>query len=375
LAAGIDGVESDLRAAENAARLAALPPPEQPVQPVVEQPSSVDSTPAPEQPARSPEPVSEQPVVDTPVADSGTDSPAEIAQTQPEPAAAPRSAKPGDEYSDPLGSGGVGPRMIELAPGQQLVGNPNGTAAQQPVHQVNLVGFAISKYEVTRGDFSRFVDATGYQTSAEIGSGCNYWLFGWRKRASKNWRSVGFKQKDDHPVVCVSRTDGEAYAKWVSEETGHQYALPSEAQWEYAARAGADSIDYWTRYDLVACRFANVSDLSRANDHELVIGNDNVFRCADGHVTTSPIGSFIGNDFQVFDMLGNAGEWVADCWHSNYQGAPEDGQPWQEASCDYGTARGGSWYELPAYVTATFRLRIRADQSFNHIGFRVIRVD
>ena len=277
------------------------------------------------------------------------------------------------EISDLLATGGSSPRMIVVPPGSFIMGNDQGESYERPTHQVLVSrSFAISKFEVSRAQFRNFIEASHYRTSAEQSDGCKFWQSGWRQLANKNWQSPGYSQTDDHPVVCVSRNDAKAYAAWLSEQTDGRYDLPTEAQWEYVAKAGINLLRYWSK-DREACDFANVSDMTRARRHDLVTSGGNVFRCTDRKVTTAARGSFTANSLGLFDLLGNVSEWVSDCWHSDYSGAPADARQWTASDCDYGIIRGGSWFEAPASVTTTSRMNLRGDHSYSHIGFRVVR--
>lgn len=256
--------------------------------------------------------------------------------------------------TDPLKSGGNGPEMIALAGGELVLTTGSGRA-------VSIPAFALSRTEVTVEQFRFFVSESGYASPAESDGGCNYWLFNWRQRADKNWQSPGFNQSGDHPVVCVSRADAFAYARWLSGQTGQRYRLPGELEWEYAARFGGAGAAYWTD-SRDACDFANVSDIDRADRHNLEISADNIFGCRDGRVTTAPVASYAATPAGFFDLLGNAAEWVSDC-----RGADS------ATPCNTGVVRGGSWFEKPGDVGTHVRLEIDPAARFSHIGFRVAR--
>ena len=251
--------------------------------------------------------------------------------------------------------------------------------SEKPVHQVTIAApFAVGKYEVTRGEFSRFVSETGYSTGnscrtrEEVGE-----IHGWQLRHGRDWRSPGFRQTDRHPVVCVNWNDAKAYIAWLSRKTGEEYALLSESEWEYAARGGSSTWYFWGKESDEQCRYANATDESvKKVPHE--DWRQSVFpSCNDGYIYTSPVGSFAPNGFGLYDMTGNVLEWAEDCWHNNYVGAPSDGSAWiTEGDCDKRIARGGSWYDV-GYTTfgnrPASRRRGAKEVRASQIGFRIAR--
>ncbi len=231
---------------------------------------------------------------------------------------------------------------------------------------------ALSKTEIQRGLFEEFVKSTRYVTDAENSEGCNYWEYSWQRRGNKTWRSPGYRQTDSHPVVCVSKNDAAQFAQWLSEQTGQEYFLPSEALWEAAATSSIDRSTYWDPGDRRApCTYANISDLDRADEHGLIKSRKNIFQCKDDYVFTAPVGHYDPNPLGFHDMLGNVGEWAGDCWN----GSPVEStaKAGEGGDCNYGAVRGASWFELPEHVNTNIRLKLRADQGFSHIGFRVAR--
>ena len=213
-----------------------------------------------------------------------------------------------------------------------------------PTHEVEIGTFATSRYEVTRGQFAAFVSATGY----DVSGGCQWEPGSWR---DQDW------QGDDHPVVCVNWHDAQAYVKWLREMTGHPYRLPSEAEWEYAIRARTKTRFHWGYRAPDLCRYENSGD------------------CDDGWERTAPVGSFKANRFGLYDMAGNVSEWVEDCWHENYEGAPQDGSAWTKGGdCDRRVQRGGSWgSSLPRHRRSADRDESEVEFRYFRIGFRVAR--
>ncbi len=213
-----------------------------------------------------------------------------------------------------------------------------------PAHEVDVASFALSKFEVTRRQFAAFVAATGYHPAG----GCEYEPGSWR---DQSW------QRDDHPVVCVNWDDAQAYVQWLREETGYRYRLPTEAEWEYAVRAGTKTRFHWGYRVPDLCTYENAA------------------RCDDAWERTAPVGSFRANGFGLHDMAGNVSEWVADCWHENYDGAPRDGSAWiRDGDCSRRVVRGCHWGPaLPRHCRSADRDEFEVGFRFVRLGFRVAR--
>lgn len=265
------------------------------------------------------------------------------------------------------------PWLRVLPAGSFVMGSERGEEGsldyERPQHRVRLSEpFAVMEAEVTRDAFARFVDETGYKA----GEGC----FVWDGKSAINdpkrsWLDPGYKQEPDHPVVCVDWSGSRAFAAWLSKRTGQTYRLLTEAEWEYAARAGSTSRYHFGDKSSDLCRFANVADQSAKKVYPTFTTAD----CDDGYVHTAPVKTYQPNAFGLYDMHGNAWEWVQDCWHDNYQGAPEDGsKPW-EAKCseDRRVLRGGGWYGRPDGARSAFRSRDSPDYRSVITGFRLAR--
>jgi formylglycine-generating enzyme required for sulfatase activity len=264
-------------------------------------------------------------------------------------------------FRDSLKSGGQGPEMVRLPKGQFQMGSPpeelNGASNEGPQHSVVLQNaIALGRFEITRGEFERFAKETGYITDAEKGNSCSTVT----TQRGRDWRSVSFDQDASHPVVCVSWNDSRAYADWLSEETGKRYRLPTEAEWEYAARAEKTTRYWWG---------------DEVNEKGTIWANCN--GCGDTEwdgSKTAPFGQFPANDFGLHDTSGNVWEWVQDCWHESYEGAPEDASPWLETDsgdCNRRVVRGGSWTTRPRNVRSAYRTRHTADSRYDNVGFRL----
>jgi formylglycine-generating enzyme required for sulfatase activity len=250
------------------------------------------------------------------------------------------------------------PLMRVVPAGTFLMGSPDREAGRQPVegpqHRVTIARpFAIGIFDVTRAQFAAFADATGHASDPK----CD-----WR---SPKVRGQPINQGDNDPVVCVSDHDAHAYTAWLSAKTHHSYRLPSEAEWEYAARAGSRAARPWG--DANARDFANYgSDQCCA---AFVSGRDR-------WAYTSPAGSFPANAFGLYDMLGNVWQRTEDCGHEDYSGAPTDGSAWVSGGdCSTRIVRGGAWFASLDQLRSAVRAADPAEFRKNDIGFRVVRSD
>lgn len=286
----------------------------------------------------------------------------------PVPAQAAKVPKAGKIFSDcpscpqmvviPAGSFDMGPPIDEYGRGEDA----------DPLHRVNVATFALGKTEITRGQFAAFVNKTSYDT----GNKC-WTLEGgkYEERKERGWRNPAYVQTDKHPVTCINWNDARAYSEWMSHKTGKQYRLPTEAQWEYAARGKTHTARYWGNDPDQACIYANTADKTAQAQ---ILGSSawQVHNCTDGFTFTSPVGSFKANAFKLNDMLGNVWEWTEDSYHDSYIGAPVDGSAWQGDGAKR-VLRGGSWYDAPRYVRVAGRDRAIPEMRYNNFGFRLAR--
>ncbi|MEQ9258631.1 MAG: SUMF1/EgtB/PvdO family nonheme iron enzyme [Roseovarius sp.] len=265
------------------------------------------------------------------------------------------------------------PEMVALAGGQLLMGAPaeriaagDHSADQGPQRLVSVAPFALGRHEVTRAQFSAFLEASGHARP----SGCITWEDGVESdRADRSIDDPGYSQGPDHPAVCLTWHDAQAYVDWLARETGKPYRLPSEAEWEYAARAGSDARFSFGADVEAICRYDNIADAdarARWPSWETVA-------CSDGVIFTAPVGSFEANGFGIADLYGNAREWVRDCWHTTYDNAPATSEAWVDAGCDRRVARGGSWDSKPSLVASSWRLSMPSGTRHFLYGFRVAR--
>jgi formylglycine-generating enzyme required for sulfatase activity len=280
------------------------------------------------------------------------------------------------------------PEMVVIPTGDFAMGAPANEVGRYdeegPVRRVHIARLAVGKFHVTRGQWAAFVSATHRGTSG----GCAWsGLPGGRDdepNGSASWRTLGFAQDDAHPVVCVTWNDAQEYARWLTLRTGHRYRLLTEAQWEYAARAGTATPYPWGS--------------SASHEH----ANYGADTCCSGlasgrdqWVQTSPVGSFAPNAFRLHDMNGNVMQWVQDCFSNSYAGLPTDGSAYETAttlelsgelssmngtqSCSYRMLRGGDWGNPPAMIRSAARNfapppggRLEDYRSAG-VGFRVAR--
>lgn len=281
------------------------------------------------------------------------------------------------------------PEMVPLKPGTFTMGATpeeeirHGLAVPSrghsvPIHDVTFArGFAMGKYPVTVAQFRVFVEETGYKTADScFNQHYNDGHFIYENARGYNWRSPGFAQADNYPVVCVSAEDGDAYAAWLSRKTGHKYALPNEAQYEYALRAGTTTSFFWgDDRDAKACEYSNQPDLDQARELNAPTGPEYRFPCHDGYAYTSPVGNYKPNPWGLYDMQGNIWEWTADCYNPTYDGAPTDGSTWTTGDCDARPSRGGSYGNAAQSAYAGIRAPRHASYIGHSWGFRVVRND
>ncbi len=221
-------------------------------------------------------------------------------------------------------------------------GDPN----ERPVHEVCVDDFYIGKYEVTNEQFKKF------------------------KKDHNSGSSDGMNlDEDKQPVVNVSWMDGVAFAAWLSEKSGQNYRLPTEAEWEYAARAGSTASRFWGDDPDQACTYANVADLSAKAKRP----KWTAFVCDDGHVVAAPVGSFKPNDFGLYDILGNTWEWCEDVYNSEAYGKLPKDNPVYRGSGEYRVMRGGGWSNGPLGIRSSHRVGLSPDFGHHALGLRLVK--
>ncbi|MGD8619280.1 MAG: formylglycine-generating enzyme family protein, partial [Gammaproteobacteria bacterium] len=237
-------------------------------------------------------------------------------------------------FRDSLAGGIKGPVMMELPAATYQMGSPGNSLNydESPRHKVMLPGFSISKYEVTFAEYDRFARATGRRLPNDEDWG----------RASR-------------PVINVTWKDALAYTEWLSRKSGRSYRLPTEAEWEYAARAGGASRFWW--------------DDTEAGIHA------NCFNCGSewDNRQTAPVGSFPANRFGLHDMAGNVQEWTLDCYQAGYTDAPSDGSAWLIPQCTQRSVRGGGYTSPLDSLRSAKRGQYDQESRLDNIGFRVVR--
>jgi formylglycine-generating enzyme required for sulfatase activity/serine/threonine protein phosphatase PrpC len=237
-------------------------------------------------------------------------------------------------FQDTLKDGSKGPEMVWLPAGSFAMGSPGTSTSkdERPRHNVKLKKFAVSKYEITISEYEKFAQATKRTMPDDL-----------------------YMEHDTSPVVLVKWDDAFTYAKWLSEQTGHKYRIPSEAEWEYAASGGQDAPFWW--------------------GYEEKPGKAHCFNCGSLFDPRKPakIGKFQPNQFGLYDTAGNVSEWVYDCWHESYEDAPTDGNAWEGGDCSLRVARGGSYISPQQSIRMTKRDRFKSNSGYDHIGIRLAR--
>ncbi len=279
----------------------------------------------------------------------------------------PAKPAPGESFQDC----DICPEMVVVPAGSLQMGSPSYEEGRRDwedsLHRVAIPhDFAVSKFEITKEQFRVFIDETGYVASQECSTNVDD---EWDYRAN-SWRDPGYYQDGRHPVVCVTFTDVSRYLDWLSAKAGVNYRPLTEAEWEYAARAGTTTARYWGDDPNLGCAYANVRDQTLKNTFSHW---SDAAECHDNYVRTSPVGSYRANSFGLHDMLGNVWEWTADCWNENYNGAPSDGSAWTAGDCGKRVVRGGTWFQRPTRSRSANRGWSTTDYAGFHGGFRVAR--
>ena len=242
----------------------------------------------------------------------------------------------------------IEPPMVSIAAGSFYMGSDRGEKDEQPVRNVSVPAFQMGKYEVTVAEFKKFIADTGY----EMPNNCYQYVLGGPNRELASWNDTIYNVSDTHPVVCLPQQAAVDYAKWLSKKTGKDYRLPTEAQWEYTLRAGTTTRHFFGDINSAAksCQYANISDWYAKDIAVKGLTGPNVRdveQCSDNEATLATVGLYQPNPFGVYDMVGNAMEYLADCYVDNYNAAPVDGSAVTKAGCNEFVARGGSWHWYP----------------------------
>jgi formylglycine-generating enzyme required for sulfatase activity len=283
-----------------------------------------------------------------------------------------RSLKPGDTFRECAAC----PEMVVIPAGSFMMGSPEAERdrddSEGPQHRVAIGKvFALGKFELTVEEFATFADETKYDT----GDVCDLWQDGrFDEQKGFNWRKPNFAQTGRHPAPCLSWDDAKAYLAWLSGKTGKTYRLPSEAEWEDAARAGASTRFHFGDDDKDYCRYGNGVDETALRDVPSAREKKwDALPCSDGHAFTAPVGSFAPNGFGLHDTHGNVFEWVEDCWNDDFNGAPSDGSAWLTGDCKIRVQRGGAWGYPRSYLRIAVRGRQGQAYRYINAGVRVAR--
>lgn len=278
-----------------------------------------------------------------------------------------QTLEPGAEFQDCSDC----PKMVVIPAGSFLMGSPDSEASRDsdegPQRKVTIPrAFAVGKFEVTVDQFAAFVRETG----RDMGSRCSVWSKSkriWQIRSGRNYRSPGYSQTGSHPAACVDWQDAKSYVSWLARKTGKPYRLLTEAEWEYATRAGTTTRFHFGAREKDLCAYANGADRSTSFDWR----NKS---CSDGvGDTTAAVGTFKANAFGLHDLLGNVWEWVEDCWNQNYPGTPTDSSYLTTGNCNLRVLRGGSWNNGPGNLRSADRYGGDIVSPVNDTGFRVAR--
>jgi len=274
------------------------------------------------------------------------------------------------------------PELVVIPPGSFVMGSNHDEPMrggemrpQGPERDVTIAyPLAVGKYEVTVGEWRAFTEATGHPAAD-----CSAWG-GDRRQWGHSWEEPGYGQPttDNDPVVCVYWTDAVAYTEWLSEITGEQYRLPTEAEWEYAASGGVDTKWPWGESADQICDYGNVLDQEGIKDPRLISGSgtqaDMAAQCSDGYALVAPVGQFKPNGFGLHDTVGNVWEWAEDCSYTYYPMEPVDGSAViPDGVCEKRAVRSGSWRTRVERNRPTFRGRDPEPTAYHLFGFRVAR--
>jgi sulfatase modifying factor 1 len=294
----------------------------------------------------------------------------------------PRPADGGEVVPDKEFTNTVGMKLVRVPKGTFQMGSADddkdALADEKPRHEVTIgKGFYLGKHEVTRGQFRKFAEATGYETEAEK-DGKGSWGYDeetgkFDQNAKYTWKNAGFIQTDDHPVVNVTWNDAKKFCGWLSEKEKKGYDLPTEAEWEYACRAGTQTRFHGGDGEEVLEKTANIADASFKRKYK-----DGTWakEWDDGYPFTAPVGKFAANQYGLHDMHGNVWEWCQDWYGKDYYANSDKKDPEGPSSGDARVLRGGSFNNDARVCRAAYRHRRAPALRFSSIGFRVrLRLD
>ena len=279
-------------------------------------------------------------------------------------------------------------QMVKIKAGNFIMGSSDSDqdawAEEKPQHEVKLTrDFLIGKYPVTFDEFAFFVKEEGFRTECER-NGKGSWGYdsATNRRIGKaqpvyNWRNPGFPQTGKDPVVNVTWNDAQAFCRWLSKKKGLTCELPTEAQWEFACRAGGTSRYLTGNEPQTLSGFANVADVTLKQKQIKGYDNAQYFPFADGFVFTSPVDSMRPNNWGLHDMSGNVAQWCSDSYDEHFYTEKSKDDPYcSQQNNDTHVLRGSSWFQSPKSCRVAYRFGIESSFSNDLIGFRVmIRID
>lgn len=265
------------------------------------------------------------------------------------------------------------PEMVVVPPGSFIMGFDGGVSEERyegPVREIAIdYAFALGTKEVTYAEYEQFVTSTSHKS----GTGCASWNGEtWYHTEGADWRDHGNGTDiyPNEPVACVTWYDVKAYTLWLKAKTGKPYRLPSEAEWEYASRAGIEGPYAWGEDPNGGCEVANHYDVSGTDPKQPHVP----VACDDGFAGVAPVGSLEPNAFGLYDMIGNVWEWVEDCYIMPIPNEPTDGGAVQASGhCDRRAVKGGAWSSALSWQRPTFRGRDPLDRISHIFGVRVAR--
>lgn len=349
-------------------------------------PAAEPAAPAPPAPDH---PGSQAPITIPPAPSNAENPPAPLPATAPSPAPAPApgaqpAPTPQPEPQKPAVAAARTfrdcpncPEMVVVPAGSFQMGTAPGenqryqvpateSERDEPPRQVTFVKpFALGKVDITYGQFAAFAHTVGFDPSA----GCQTVIGNnWVPQPRASWEDPGYPQVENDPVVCMNMLEIAAYLRWLRNMTDKEYRLPSEAEWEYAERAGTTTAFYWGDDIKDACAYENVGDESHARKY----GIGNPISCDDGFADVAPVGSFKPNPWGLYDMAGNIFVLTADCWNENYDGAPTDGSAWKSGECGRHVVRKGAYGTSHPWMFRSANRDAEGDiVKRNRVGFRV----
>ena len=270
------------------------------------------------------------------------------------------------------------PSLVIVPAGKFLMGSPKGVIPNDETGESPQVAmtipkpFAMGRTELTRAEFEVYATATNFEPTIL----CRVWDFAKSRYADdpkRTWRNPGVPRnpQPNHPVSCVNQIEAKDYAAWLAKTTGKPYRLPTEAEWEYAARAGSQALYPWGDNPSGGCAYANIYDVTTRKTFPLAWAHAG---CEDGFADVAPVGSLKPNAFGLYDMIGNLWEWTQDCATKSHIGRPKDGSAWVwDGGCRRVIQRGGGWFTSTERARPGYHGDATATDHFDFGGFRVAR--